>query len=282
MKKGDITYQDKYGELILDISHPNSKGINFIFVEGGSDIKLFRKLFDPEKCKIEEIPGGNQNLEQCVSDLVKRHSLIIGIRDADFINLSTAPYSKRNMFLTDYHDIEMTMLSQTTVLNALLFEFTNYSKEEHLQFRDNIIKSISMISYLKWLNDKKGLGLKLSAGFQDLISFDNYEINFDEYLKRVLSKSENAKIKDKNIINEKIHDLFKLNPDMMQLTNGHDLLNTFAKFFREKTGHKALTEENIASAFRMTFTVEHFYETNLYTNLKEWCIQNNTYFFVNQ
>jgi hypothetical protein len=40
MKKEDITYQDKIDELILDISHPNSKGLVFIFVEGESDIKL--------------------------------------------------------------------------------------------------------------------------------------------------------------------------------------------------------------------------------------------------
>ena len=44
MNKADITYQDKLNELRLDISHPNSSGINFVFVEGDTDIRLFRKL----------------------------------------------------------------------------------------------------------------------------------------------------------------------------------------------------------------------------------------------
>lgn len=279
MRKEDITYQDKYGELILDISHPNSKNINFIFVEGGSDIKLFRKLFDLEKCKVEDIPGDNQKLEECVENLVQKSPLVIGIRDSDFIKLNPIPYTKKNMFLTDYHDIEMTILAETTVLNALLFEFTSYPKEKHVEFKDNMMNTIMMMGCLKWLNDKEDLTLKFSVGFQNLISFDNYEINFDEYLNRILSKSKNAKLKDKNIINEKIDNLLNLNPNLMQLTNGHDLLNTFAKFFREKTGHKGLTEEHIAIAFRMTYTVEHFYKTNLYTDLQIWATQNNTNLF---
>ena len=58
MTRQDVTFQDKINELRLDITHPNSLGINFILVEGGSDIRLFRKLFDIDRCKIENIPGG--------------------------------------------------------------------------------------------------------------------------------------------------------------------------------------------------------------------------------
>ena len=53
MKKQDITYQDKFNELRLDMSHPNSKGQAFVLVEGDSDIRLFRKLFDTNHCKVE-------------------------------------------------------------------------------------------------------------------------------------------------------------------------------------------------------------------------------------
>lgn len=280
MKKGDITYQDKLNELKLDISHPNSKGINFVFVEGESDIKLFRKLFDLQKCKVENIPGGNPKLEECVSDLVKIYPLIIGIRDSDFIQLNGGTYTKRNMFLTDFHDIEMTMLSQSTVLNALVFEFTDLPEEKHLNFRNEIIKTIEMVSYLKWLNNKENLELKFSAGFQDLISFANLNIDFSQYIKRIISKSDNAKIKDEKVIRNKIIDLIKLNPDALQLTNGRDLLKAFAKYFREKTGHSSLNDKSLASAFRMTFTVDHFKETNLFSELEKWEIQNTTNLFT--
>lgn len=280
MKKGDITFQDKLNELRLDISHPNSKGRNFILVEGRSDIRLFRKFFDFDKCKVENIPGGHIKLEECVSNLVKIYPLIIGVRDADFIHLSNEEYLKTNMFLTDFHDIEMMMLAQEVVLNALVFEFTDYPKEKHLQFKDDIMKSIEMVSYLKWLNDKENLELTFSVGFQDLVSFTNLKIDFTQYLQRVISKSANAKIKDEKVIEQKIRALIKSKPDLMQLTNGHDLLNTFAKYFREKTAHKGTSDEKIASAFRMTFTFEHFKATNLFANLNNWGIQNKTELFV--
>lgn len=228
MRIGDITYQDKLNELRLDISHPNSNRINFIFVEGDSDIKLFRKLFDLEKCKVELIPGGKFKLEECVSTLVPIHSLVIGIRDADFLHLGSSQYSEINMFLTDYHDIELTMLSQNDVLSALIFEYTKIPQSEHLEFRNNILKSIEMISYLKWLNDKDNLKLDFSSGFQDLLSFTNFEIDFTQYLSRVFSKSQN---------------------------------------------------NNIASAFRMVFNLNHFFETTLYSSLINWSSNNNTVLF---
>jgi hypothetical protein len=88
MKRTDITYQDKFNELRLDITHPNSKDINFVFVEGQSDIKLFRKLFSLDKCKVENIPGGKDKVEECVANLLPLCKLVIAVRDADFIHLS--------------------------------------------------------------------------------------------------------------------------------------------------------------------------------------------------
>ena len=97
MNKQDITYQDKLNELRLDVRHPNSKKTAFVLVEGESDIRLFRKLFNLN-CKVETIPGGNPKVEDCVEELWAYHSLIMGIRDADFIRLNATPYSKKTCF----------------------------------------------------------------------------------------------------------------------------------------------------------------------------------------
>ena len=106
MQRGDISYQEKLNELRLDITHPYSKNINYVFVEGKSDIRLFRKLFNLDTCKVETIPGGNPKLEECTSELLSFHTSVLGIRDADFIHLSDDEYAKNGMFLTDCHDIE--------------------------------------------------------------------------------------------------------------------------------------------------------------------------------
>ena len=277
------TYNEKIGELHLRLSEPNERKFVFIFVEGESDIRLFRQLFDGEKCKIEHIPGGNPKLEECVATLIGTHSLIIGIRDADFLHLNEEEgYSKQNMFLTDSHDIEMTMLSQNTILDAFVFEFTEILKsEDAIAFLTKIMKSFEMVSYLKWLNDKESLCLNFaSTSFLNLISFESFDTNFSQYLMRVFSKSPNAIIKDEQLIREKITSLMELEPNLLQLTNGHDLLKVLAKYFKEKTKHTWLDNDKIiASTLRIAFTSTHFQATNLYQELENWSLENGVVIF---
>jgi len=280
MTPEDISYQYKLNELRLDISHPNSQGINFIFVEGQSDIRLFRKLFDMEKCKVERIPGGNPKLEECVTTLVPIHSLILGIRDSDFIRLEGDSYDHESIFLTDFHDIEMTILNTEHGLNALISEYSSTPKSKHFELRDQIIESISLASCLKWLNYKEDLRLSFKPSFQNLISFVNFEVDIDQYVLWVLSKSPNARINDKDVLVEKVRELKQSNPDPFQLTNGHDLMNTFAKYFREEVGgNRKVSGEILESLLRVAYDLESFKETELYGNLKEWEIRNNSVVF---
>lgn len=280
MKKADISYQEKLNELRLDISHPNSNGISFILLEGDTDIRLFRKLFNLNNCKVENIPGGNKKLEECVQTLVNIYPLIIGIRDADFIRINESEYLLNNMFLTDLHDIEMTMLNFEPILNAIVFEYSNLNKSQHLAFKNNLLDVIKHISYLKLLNDRENLELTFSSGFQDLISFANQMIDLEQYLDRVISKSPNAVIKDKEILKAKINAIEQQDPDLLQITNGHDLLNSFAKYFREEEKRNGLSGENLEATLRMLFNIDFFSQTNLYQQLDNWKNQNNVQIFA--
>ncbi len=278
--KKDITYQDRLDEIRLDMLHRDNRGVTFIMVEGDTDIRLFRKLFDLDKCKVEYIPGGKLKVEDCVEELLEEYGLIVGILDADSRHLEEKNEEKKNIFLTDYHDIEMTMLAHDEVLHAILFEYIEIPKNNYHKLRDNILKSIKKISYLKWLNDRENLELNFKkTNFLPLISFDNFSLDFDTYLSRLLTKSENAKIKDDTIISQKTDELSRKNADLFQLTNGHDALHVFAKYIREKSKRK-LVEDSIPSAFRMLFTYVHFRKTNLHKALLEWANQNKTELFT--
>lgn len=279
MNKADITYQDKLNELRLDISHPNSSGINFVFVEGDTDIRLFRKFFNLEKCKVESIPGGNCKLEECVETLVSIYPLIIGIRDSDFIKLDSTEYNKKNMFLTDFHDIEISMLNFEPILNSIVFEYSNLPKNKHNDLKESIIRSILDVGYLKWLNYKDNLELEFSAGFQDLVCFVNQAIDFDQYIDRVLSKSKNAQLNSKEVIKQKVIALKSQNPDALQLTNGHDLLNIFAKYFREEHTIKGLSGDDLSCTLRMLFNHEFFTQTNMYNEIILWQEKEATVLF---
>jgi hypothetical protein len=270
MRKQDITYEYKLTELLLDISHPNNKGIVFVLLEGESDVRLFRKLFNLSKCKVETIPGGKLKLEECVGELVNIYPLIIGIRDADFMHLETKPYGKANVFLTDFHDMEMILVSEDDVFSSLVFEFTDLPKDKHSEIRNNIMLSIEQIGYLKWLNEKENLEYKFGAGFQDLISFVNLEMDFDQYFARVLSNSPKAKITDKTIIIDKMRVLKDTNPNPLQLCNGHDFMKAFSQYIKRDGSVKNINDEHVASSCRMTFTFNHYSRTGLYLNTKIW------------
>lgn len=279
MKKSDVTYQEKLNELRLDIAHPKSGGINFIFLEGETDIRLFRKFFDLEKCKVENIPGGNNKVEQCVETLVSIYPLIIGIRDADFIRLSQNSYSNINVFLTDHHDIEMTMLNCECILNALVFEYSDIPHDTHVEFRQGVINSISSLGYLKWLNNLENLELDFSSGFQDIISFVNQTLDINQYIDRTLARSKDSAVNSKEELIAKMDELKSSKPDLLQLTNGHDLLKAFAEYFRVVEGRKGTSCKILETSIRMTFTKETFKTTALYNSLSEWQIVNSTQLF---
>lgn len=280
MIKQDITYQDKLNELRLDLSHPISSDTNFVLVEGESDIKVFRKLFDLEKCKVEYIPGGKAKLEECVSELIQIHTLLIGIRDADFIHLDAEEYNKPNMFLTDFHDMEMTMLSEIEVLKSLILEYTDLvSEEECILFKNNVVNTIDTLSFLKYLNSKDDLRLKFKGlSFHYLISVVGFSFDFELYFTRLLANSENARVTDFNEIIEMIDELRNENPDLMQLSNGHDLLKVFAKVFQDKY-QSNVNDKHLASSIRMIYSFEMFNKTNLYQNVNNWALSNSTELF---
>ena len=276
MTKNDITYQEKLDELKLHLSHPNSYGRVFILVEGDTDIRLFRKFFDEEKCKVENIPGGNSKVEESVTELLVVHDLIIGIRDADFIRLNNLNYTKTNMFLTDYHDIEMTLIAEEETFSAILFEFTKIPKSEHNTIRNQIISTIENISLLKYLNEKENLELKFEGvGFQDLISVINQTFDFSQYFSRIIARSPNAKILDINLIINEIQNLKKSDFDKFQISNGHDFMKAFADFLRKKGTNRSVSDELISSLFRTNYRKENFTKTNLYRQTKDWAEEKN-------
>lgn len=278
MKKNDVTYNDKINELKLDFRNYNTSKYNFILVEGDSDIKVYRAFFKEKTCKVECIPGGCLKLENAIQKLINDYKLIIGIRDSDFIQLSDDEYKKTNMILTDYHDIEMTMLANETVIGAMLNEYTDLPKKEHTQFLNNLCNTIEEVSYFKWLNSLSSSPVTQSqptkSGFQDLISFDKSNVNFDEYLKRVYKNK-----KRPNIYNG-IEKLKAKKPNIYQLTNGHDLIKTICTYFNKRGSGKGLSYNTLESIVRIAYTFELFKKTKMFCKLKKWEEDNSTSLFA--
>jgi hypothetical protein len=123
VRKTDYSYTDKINELRLDVSHPNSSGRVFVFLEGDSDVRLYRKLFNTEVAKIEVIPGGKNKLQEGMIELQKNYPLIIAIRDADFLHYDGEEFQVAGLFLTDYHDLEISSIACDNTFVQLALNF---------------------------------------------------------------------------------------------------------------------------------------------------------------
>ena len=290
MNKSDakLTYQNKLQELkSLVIPHPNNKGRVFVLVEGETDIKLFNKFFEPDSTRVEAIPGGNLKVEEATEELLKISKLVIGIRDADFIRLNNRlnniNYNKTNVFLTDFHDIEMSLIVNDDSFSSVIVEYTEQNLKEcnYEKIRENILGVLENVGFLKWLNDVEKLEIKFEGtGFEDLIDFENYKLDFKQYFNRLLSKSTNVKIKDICIILEKIKDLKLLSPCLLQLCNGHDFIKIMLLFLNNKDIKNQISKENMSSSFRVAYTRDMFKKTQLYSSVNSWSKVNNCNIFV--
>jgi hypothetical protein len=282
MRKQDFTYDDKLGQLRLEFGHPKNKERVFIFVEGESDVKIFRKFFNSTVCKVEHVPGGNSKVETCTAAMTTLHPLVFGIRDADFLRLEAVPYQKQNMFLTDFHDMEMTMVATDEVFGHVVAEHADVSHEicndttTQAALRLKIMQAIEDVSYLKWLNAQDDLNLQFAdIGFVDLDVFSNAGLPFEMYFNRVVRRSPNAKITDFSVIQGKIAELRERDPHPFYLCNGHDFMKTLAHYMRQNWQTQGIKDDKMAGNFRLAFTKNHWQQTQLYAATSLWAAQHD-------
>jgi hypothetical protein len=275
MREADITYQYKLDELRMHIRHPLSAERVFIFVEGDSDIRFFRKLFDSSACSIEKIPGGNPKVEECTLHFSNMHAYVIGIRDADFLHLHDEPYAKTNMFLTDFHDMEMGMVAEDEVFATVISVYvpiddqTHASHAQKLALREKIIRYIDNVSLLKFLNYKNGWGLNFPHGFYGQhLAFDA-ELNFDEYLKRTLKEDS----PDTTTIKTGIENLRQQLPHPLQLCNGHDFVHALALYIKNAGWDRGLADATLEKNLLIAYRFEHWRKTQLYAATSAWALE---------
>lgn len=270
------TFEEKMGELMLDLPHPKNKNHVFIFVEGNTDIRLFRKLLNHKNCNVEYLPGGKVKLEEGINRLINMHPFVVAIRDADFIHLKNEDYDKPNIFLTDFHDLEMTILSEKNIVTALYSEFTSLENEQQQNHFTNLLELLKPISCLKFLNEKNKIELKFKKlGLQAYIDIETNDIKIDDLISVLLQRSPDKKISDINVLKSQLQELINKDFELLQLTNGHDFVATLGEYFNKINAGKDIAHEHLASIVRISYNLFHFQKTTLYTNLKQWAEAKN-------
>jgi hypothetical protein len=254
----------------LSLNSPTGQDKVWVLVEGEDDCKIYPKFFRQNKCNVEQVHGGYSQLEISIETLQQFKNQIIGVRDADFCHLSEKDSLYENLFYTDCHDIEMTMIQNHTVFKNILYEYA--LQAEDINIKQNILEEASFVGYVRYYNDNNSCSINFEG-----ISFGDITINQNNKL--LLQKTgciqklnERSPHKTSTIDESVINTFTTLNPveDLFQLVNGHDFIKLLSCRINFRIEKKSISHKDVAKSLRNTYRINDFEETQLYKKLAHW------------
>jgi len=274
----------KLNELRLFKNHPSMREKVFVLLEGNTDVKFFRNIFNITTTNINRI-NGKEKIIKALQILQNEGFIkIIGIKDADFDHLENIIYDDINIFLTDYADIEIHMI-ESSAFQSLINEFSSENcYEEFLSvLKEKIYNKALLIGYLRWFNeryfkDKNCYILRFEGlNFNSFIEVSNcdFSINEENLLLEIISHSNCQLTKEE--LEEQISHLKFISNNHLQICNGHDIAKILAYLFNHRNNSEKtnIKQDRIEEALRLSYNISNFQQTNLYKDLSIWEKQHN-------
>ena len=267
--KANTNGNDKANDIRLSLNTPSGSKIVWVLVEGEDDGKIYPKFFDASKAKVEYV-NGKTSLIEALEILTQETKQVVGIADADFLHLNKLYPRVKNLFYTDYHDIEMTMLSFEDVRNNLLTEYQLQDKQQIIW--QNVLEEASYIGYIRWYNDINDNKINFSGieygKIADLVD-EKLKLQKPLLLDELNQRSPN---KERILTDETVNTFIETNStdDSMNLCSGHDVAAFLSLIIGSRT-----TPKGVETALRFSFNIQHFSKTKLYKQLQERQNQNS-------
>lgn len=267
--KANTNGNDKANDIRLSLNTPSGSKIVWVLVEGEDDGKIYPKFFDASKAKVEYV-NGKTSLIEALEILTQETKQVVGIADADFLHLNKLYPRVKNLFYTDYHDIEMTMLSFEDVRNNLLTEYQLQDKQQIIW--QNVLEEASYIGYIRWYNDINDNKINFSGiGYGKIADLVDEKLKLQKplLLDELNQRSPN---KERILTDETVNTFIETNStdDSMNLCSGHDVAAFLSLIIGSRT-----TPKGVETALRFSFNIQHFSKTKLYKQLQEWQNQNS-------
>ncbi|MRN55588.1 DUF4435 domain-containing protein [Paenibacillus monticola] len=266
-----------------------------LIVEGIKDYKLYRK-FMSENIRIKEA-WGCEKVKETLSILEARgFDKKVGIIDSDFSKLLDIKFDIKDLFTTDFHDIEVMMI-KSTALNTIVDLYCRREKVE--KFNQGIEVSQILfdlgrhIGLLKLANKMYGLGLVFKPKeldgnqlkYRQFISESDLSfLGYEAMIQTVInySRGRSPQLASSDDIKLYYHELSKNNFAEEQLVNGHDLTNIIFILFKKtlKSSNRMLADFNsIEDSLILSYEAYDFVNTKLFKDLLQWSIENHITLF---
>lgn len=284
-----ITAERTANAIMQDTSFNGS----FIVVEGMKDYKLYSKFINVDNQVVIKQVGGRKKVIEVIEILNDRNfNRKVGIIDSDFSKLLKEELKVDNLFLTDYHDIEVMMFDSPAIHTTLNMYISTEKLKEFLNGREveNIIMNIAeRIGILKLANSLHNLGLSFkpknadgrTLKYREFICDRTLNYKGEEKLIQTVCNYSNNRgntISKIEIVKEKIAEVYEMEYDLEQLVNGHDLTNILFILLKKvlRSNNGSLYDYNsIEDALIMSYEARFWIETELFKNLYDWSTLNN-------
>lgn len=273
----------------ISLQRQNHKG-SILLVEGDTDSRLFEKLLDNEKCKIEAI-GPKDDVLQVVKILEERENLsgFFAIVDADFEHIEGYEVVSPNLLRTETYNIESLLLKSETLEN-LLREDTNREKlakfKNRFDIKEKLLEGSLPISGLRLINFRKGWSLKFNGlRYGNFVDSDTLDIEINDLINTIYSNSPEfiKKHADLTLITEEYSklDISKIDPWLV--CNGHDMMEILLFGYQNIWGmYKKFHHKGLESDLRKCYELRFFEKTELYNEILEWEKNNQPYFVLKE
>jgi len=266
-----LDVNDTISEIRLLRRHPGSNYFIIVLVEGDDDIKLFRKLINGSLVRIEQPSGGCGSLEIVLNEIGQETDKIIGIRDADFLNLLDGHNSRNDLFYTDYHDMEMTMINNDPTFYAITCEHCSESYDHYKTLRHSVLMALQFLSGIRLINHIDDIGLYLrSFPIGDHLNPSTLEFDKNGCVEKVHMRSKNKK---REITVAEVDEICANNYDLYDFTCGHDFKKALAIHMKKLSGTQ-IGVDSIGCSLRTAFSLNEFKKTTLFCDLNMW--ENNS------
>jgi len=271
----------KLNEIRLSKNHPSVKDKVFVLLEGKTDIKLFRNIFNPEKTYITQI-NGKEKIKRALEILQEEGYLkIFGIKDSDFDNLENITYENINLFITDYADMEIHMI-ESSAFESIINEFA--SENCYKIFLDtlkaNLYNETISVGYTRWFNERLSKNINFKRlNYENFINKSECNISIDS--NKLINEIINISGLNKSEIVREIENLKSISDDYLQICNGHDITKLLAYLFNHQgnSDKTNIKQERIEEALRLSYSLNDFKQTKLYSDLNSWQQNNNVQIF---
>jgi len=251
-----------------------------IAVEGDDDVRIDRKLF---KKNVAIVPtNGKIGIEQLNEDLFDSYPRnFIAIKDADFDHLNGNKPSHNQVFLTDKHDMEMTMID-SEIVESIIAEYLGKADNfEEICSGQELIDTLSGnlcdYSYIKWFNDVEDCKINFESVKMSVLRFHAESVSVSSALAKLYENEANDREEVKKVSEGDVTDFKKNHPceDLGLLICGHDFTLTMLEWLRSNGMKNNITRSGLESDIRLLYNSAKFKKSTLFKLINAWELEHD-------